>query len=230
MLPARLKDNSERPVSEGQPSPGPTLSSSPDEALIPLVVAGDERAFAVLVGRYHKRMVRLAQSFVHTAASAEEMAQETWLAVVQGLDRFEGRSTFKVWLFRILTNRAKSRAEREARSLPFSSLDSPEDGSPIGALAGQFGPNGRWLSPTQEWEQDTPEKLLLTHETRAALQQGIDRLPTAQRAVLVMRDVEGLDAEEVCKLLEITDANQRVLLHRARTTLRRVLDSHVQKR
>jgi RNA polymerase sigma-70 factor (ECF subfamily) len=217
-------------VNDGQPGPGPTLLSSPDEALIPRILAGNEQAFAVLVGRYHKRMVRLALSFVHTPASAEEMAQETWLAVIHGIDRFEGRSSFKVWLFRILANRAKSRAEREARSLPFSCFDSAEDDSSIGDMAAQFGPNGRWLSPTQEWEQDTPEKLLLSHETRTALQQGIDRLPPAQRAVLVMRDVEGLDAEEVCTLLAISDANQRVLLHRARTTLRCVLDSHVKKR
>lgn len=217
-------------MSDGLPNHAPTLLASTDDELIPLVMAGDEQAFAVLVGRYHKRLVRLAQSFVHTAASAEEMAQETWLAVLNGLNRFERRSSLKVWLFRILTNRAKSRAEREARSLPFSSLDSPDDGSSIGDLAAQFGPDGRWLSPTQEWEQDTPEKLLLLHETRAVLQQGIEGLPPAQRAVLVMRDVEGLDAEEVCKLLDLTDANQRVLLHRARTALRRVLDGHVKKR
>lgn len=210
--------------------PASPLSASADGDLLSLIKAGDEQAFSVLVARYHKRLVRLAQSFVHTAASAEEMAQETWLVVLSGLDRFEHRSSFKVWLFRILTNRAKSRAEREARSLPFSCLDASDTGSSIGDLAAQFGPDGRWLSPAREWAQDTPEKLLLSHETHSVLLQGIENLPPAQRAVLVMRDVEGLDAEEVCKLLEVTDANQRVLLHRARTTLRRLLDSHVKKR
>lgn len=209
-----------------------TAQESPeraDEELLTLLKEGDEQSFATLVGRYHKRLVRLARSFVHTEASAEEVAQETWLAVLHGLDRFEQRSRFKVWLFRILTNRAKTRAEREARSLPFSCMEFDE-GEPLPReLASQFGPNDHWRSPIGEWEQGTPEKLLLSHELRVVLQKGIAQLPPSQRAVLVMRDVEGLEAEEVCRLLELSDANQRVLLHRARTTLRCILDAH-QKR
>jgi len=211
-------------------SPALLILAKTDEEILPLVKEGDEQAFAVLVGRYHKRLVRFAQSFVHTAASAEEVAQETWLAVLSGIDRFEQRSSFKVWLFRILTNRAKSRAVREARSLPFSCLDLAEDEPLPNELAAQFGPNGHWRSPTEEWEQDTPEKLLLSHELRSVLRLGIEQLPPSQRAVLVMRDVEGLEAEEVCRLLELSDANQRVLLHRARTTLRCILDAHRKKR
>lgn len=211
-------------------SPALPTPAKEDEELLPLLKEGDEQAFSALVARYHKRLVRLAQSFVHTAASAEEVAQETWLAVLGGIDQFAQRSSFKVWLFRILTNRAKSRAEREARSIPFSSLDAAGDDSLPGELACQFGQNGHWLSPLAKWEQDTPEKLLLSHELRSLLQQGIEQLPPTQRAVLVMRDMEALDAEDVCKLLDLTDANQRVLLHRARTSLRYILDTHQKKR
>lgn len=206
-----------------------TAPQSSDEELVPKILAGDERAFSLLVARYHARLVRLAQSFVHTTASAEEMAQETWLAVLAGLDRFEQRSRFKVWLFRILSNRAKSCAQQEARSVPFSTFDSPDGDVDRTSLADLFTPEGRWRSPTQEWDHKTPEKLLLSTETQRVLQNGIQTLPAAQRAVLLMRDVEGLDADEVCSLLGLTDANQRVLLHRARTALRQILDRHMRK-
>lgn len=206
-----------------------TASQLSDEELIPRIMAGEERAFSQLVARYHARLVRLAQSFVHTTASAEEMAQETWLAVLAGLDRFEQRSRFKVWLFRILSNRAKSCAQREARSVPFSTFDSPDGDTDGASLADLFTLEGRWRSPVQEWEHKTPEKLLLSTETQRVLQNGIQLLPPAQRAVLLMRDVEGLAADEVCSLLGLTDANQRVLLHRARTALRQHLDRHMRR-
>ena len=214
---------------EAAPRTGQPAALESDEELIPRVRAGDEYAFSQLVARYHTRLVRLAQSFVHTTALAEETAQETWLAVLDGLDRFEQRSRFKVWLFRILSNRAKSCALREARSVPFSMLDSSDGGTEGTHLADLFTPEGSWRFPPQDWEHKTPEKLLLSTETQRVLQDGIQSLPPAQRAVVLMRDVEGIEADEVCNLLGLTDANQRVLLHRARTALRQILDRHVRK-
>jgi RNA polymerase sigma-70 factor (ECF subfamily) len=201
----------------------------------PLLAAlrrGDAVAFEQLVERYHGTMVRLAAVYVANRQVAEEVAQEAWLGVLQGLDRFEGRSSLKTWIFRILTNRAKTRGVRDQRIVTFSALWSvdSEPGEPA-VDPSHFLPAdhpqwpGHWATPVDEWSR-LPEDVLLSQETRARIQAAIDALPPAQRTVVTFRDVEGWSAEEVCAMLEISDANQRVLLHRARTAVRRALERY----
>jgi RNA polymerase sigma-70 factor (ECF subfamily) len=205
-----------------------------DQELLLALRRRDEQAFTALVDRYHARLVRLAGLFVANQAVAEEVAQETWIGVLQGIDRFEGRSSFRTWLFRILTNQAKRRGQREARSLPFaafSAQDDADDGEPAVA-PDRFLPAGHewvghWVSFPQNWHE-TPEEWFLSHETRALVQQAIDALPPNQRIVITMRDVEGLPSEEVCNALGISETNQRVLLHRARSKVRGQLEQYLE--
>jgi RNA polymerase sigma-70 factor (ECF subfamily) len=191
--------------------------------------AGDEDAFAQLVSLYHAPLRRLALSYVRSAAVADEVVQETWLAVIRGLPRFEGRSSLKTWIFRILANTAKTRAERESRTLPVSSLrgQGAEDDEPAVDPNRFFDSRhewpGHWASPPRRWNE-IPEEYLTGRETLAAMKEAIEQLPPTQRRVIVLRDVEGWDADEVCTLLELSEANQRVLLHRARSKVRQALE------
>jgi RNA polymerase sigma-70 factor, ECF subfamily len=200
-----------------------------ERRLVKALRAGDEAAFAALVERYHRPLFRLAEVYVRDRAVAEEVVQETWLGVISGIDRFEGRSSVKTWIFRILTNRAKTRAVREGRTIPFSSLDDAGDESDGRLEPEHFVPAGdryagHWTAYPRPW---TPEDALLGAETRALVGEAIAALPPAQRAVITMRDVEGLDASEVCDVLGVSEGNQRVLLHRARTRVRRALDRYL---
>ena len=200
----------------------------PDGPLLDGLKRGDEAAFMTLVERYHSAMVRLAMSFVPSRAVAEDVAQEAWLGVLNGIDRFEGRSTLKTWIFRILVNRAKTRGERESRSVPFSSLDTGGDEpavDPDRFLDSGSRTPGAWQSPPASWGQEPDQKLIST-EGQAMIAKAIETLPPAQRRVITLRDVHGLSAEEVRDLLELTDGNQRVLLHRARSKVRQVLESY----
>jgi RNA polymerase sigma-70 factor (ECF subfamily) len=197
--------------------------------LVEALRAGDERAFEQLIRMYQAALVRVAQIYVSSRAVAEEVVQETWLAVLNGIDRFEGRSSLKTWIFRILANRAKTRAERERRTIPFSALRNPE-GVPEPAVdADRFrdpeDPRwpGHWASPPRDW----PEDRMLADETQMVIADAIERLPAAQRAVITLRDVQGWSAEEVCNALELTETNQRVLLHRARSKVRRALEEYL---
>lgn len=190
---------------------------------------GDERAFAELVRMYQASLLRVAQIYVSSRSVAEEVVQETWLAVLNGIDRFEGRSSLKTWIFRILANRAKTRAQREGRTIPFSSLRNPE-GVPEPAVdADRFqDPEhprypGHWATPPTGW----PQEQLLADETQAVIEDAIEKLPSSQRAVITLRDVQGWSAEEVCNALELTETNQRVLLHRARSKVRRALEEYL---
>jgi RNA polymerase sigma-70 factor, ECF subfamily len=197
-----------------------------DEQLLLALRRRDEQAFAILVERYHARLVRLAGLFVANQAVAEEVVQETWIGVLQGIDRFAGRSSFRTWLFRILTNQAKWRGQREARSLPFAAFavqPDADDGEPAVAPE-RFLPAGdewagHWVSYPQDW-RETPEERFLSHETRAMVQQAIAALPLNQRIVITLRDVEGFPSAEVCNALAISETHQRVLLHRARSKVR----------
>jgi RNA polymerase sigma-70 factor, ECF subfamily len=209
-----------------------------DEQLLLALRRRDEQAFATLVDRYHARLVRLASLFVANQAVAEEVAQETWIGVLQGIDRFEGRSSFRTWLFRILANQAKRRGQREARSMPFAALstqDDADDGESGWCAvdperfrpAGDQWP-GHWVSYPQNW-RETPEERFLSHETRALVQQAIDALPPNQRLVIILRDVEGLPSAEVCNTLAISETNQRVLLHRARSKVRAHLERYLEE-
>ena len=207
---------------------GDPLAEQNEQELVAALRAGDETAFVALVDRYHASLVRLARMYVRQPSVAEEVAQETWLAVLNGIDRFEGRSTLKTWLFRILTNRAKTRGERESRSVPFSSMGDP--GEPA-VDPDRFRPEseqfaGGWKEFPTPWEGD-PEERLLAGEARALILDAIEQLPANQRAVITLRDIEGFDADDVCNVLELSDTNQRVLLHRARSKVRRALEQYL---
>jgi len=190
-----------------------------DHGLLERLRAGDEAAFRTLVDRHDGALRRVARTFVRTGSAADEVVQETWLAVVRGLSNFEGRSSLRTWIFHILVNRARTYAVRDARSVPFSSLET-DDGPTVEPAA--FGADGRWSSAPPRLDAD-PETGLLAAELRRHLLQAVDALPPAQRAVITLRDLVGVSPEEVCELLELSDGNQRVLLHRARARVRTAL-------
>jgi RNA polymerase sigma-70 factor (ECF subfamily) len=200
-----------------------------DARLVEGLRAGDEAAFAALMRMYGASMLRVAQMYVSTRAVAEEVVQEAWLGVLKGIDRFEGRSSLKTWLFRIVVNTAKTRGVREARSLPFSTLadDKGEGTVPADRFlgAGERFP-GHWAVPPASWA-GIPEERLLAAETMDVVRRTIDSLPPAQKTVLTLRDVEGFSAEEVCNALDLTETNGRVLLHRARAKVRAALEEYL---
>jgi RNA polymerase sigma-70 factor, ECF subfamily len=200
-----------------------------DHELVQRLREGDEAAFAELIDSYGATMLRVAQMYVRDRATAEEVVQETWLAVLNGIDRFEGRSSLKTWLFRILTNRAKTRGERDGRMVPFSSLAgaSVEGNEPSVDPDRFLGPDsphpGAWAAPPVGW----PQEKLLERETLGVIEMAIDELPEAQREVILLRDVDGWEPMEVSDILGITDGNQRVLLHRARSKVRAALEEYL---
>ena len=181
--------------------------------------AGDEAAFTRLVSEHHRGLVRLARTFVGSEAAAEEVTQETWVAVLDGIAGFEERSSLKTWIFRILVNRAKTRAKRQGREIPF---DVQEDETHPDES--RFSSGGFWGGPRPWTEADMDDKRVV-----AIVRRELDNLPEAHRAVVVMRDVEGLDAKDVCNVLAIQETHQRVLLHRARTKLRAVIEKELGK-
>ncbi len=195
-----------------------------ERSLVAAIRRGDQEAFVTLVERHHASMLRVARMFVRTTAVAEDVVQETWLAVIQGIDRFEGRSSLKSWLFRILTNRAKTRGVREARMVPFSStVSGHEDEAAVDP--DRFGTDGSWHSlpaaaPTDEQ--------VVSKEIRKAVETCIAKLPPQQQLVITLRDVEGVEADEVCELLGLSESNQRVLLHRARSKVRAALEPYLE--
>src|SRR5580693_815014 len=190
-----------------------------DGELLGRLRSGDERAFVGLVERYHEPMLRLAASFVPSRAVAEEVVQDTWLAVLRGLAGFEGRSSLKTWLFSILMNRARSAGVRESRSFPVA------DAGPV-VDASRFGLGGAWVSPPEHWIEEA-ESRVDALKLSGLLRGAIDGLPVRQLEVVLLRDVEGLTSTEVCSVLSISEANQRVLLHRGRGKLRQVLESEL---
>jgi len=200
-----------------------------DAKLVAALRAGDEDAFRQLVEEWHSMMVRVAQIFVPSRAVAEDVVQETWLRVLGALDRFEGRSSLRTWVFRILVNTAKTRAQREGRVIPFSALNDPGRVPEPAVDADRFlGPDderfpGHWSSPPRH----LPEEELLAAETRERIAAAIEELPATQRAVISLRDVAGWSAEEVRNALDLSEVNQRVLLHRARAKVRRALEEYL---
>ncbi len=195
----------------------------PDLVLADRLAAGDERAFIELVGRHQRAMLAVARTFTSNRALAEEIVQETWMAVVTGIDRFERRSSLKTWIFRILANRARTRASREARTVPFSAFDEAEDGG-TAVPTSRFDARGMWAEPPRRWAETSAVTMLERAEVRRQIDVAIEALPPRQRAVLVLRDIEGVESEEARVLLEISEANQRVLLHRARAAVRLALE------
>jgi RNA polymerase sigma-70 factor (ECF subfamily) len=204
----------------------PSSSPADDQSLVERARAGDEDAFAVLVRRYSPALLRLARMYVPTQAIAEDVVQETWLGVLRGLERFEGRSSFKTWLFRILVNRAKTRGVREHRSIPFSSVgagggEDEDEGPTVDPT--RFAAAGAWTSAPRDWRDD-PEESLRSSEALRIAREAIDELPERQRIVITMRDIDGLSSEDVRNVLDVSETNQRVLLHRARAKVRQALE------
>jgi RNA polymerase sigma-70 factor (ECF subfamily) len=179
--------------------------------------AGDEAAFVALVGAHHDAMVRLATTFVSSRAIAEEVVQDTWLAVVRGIERFEGRSSLRTWLLAILVNRARTAGTREARSVAIGDAGPAVDGA-------RFDTTGHWAAPPQHWVEDA-EARLGAAELAGRVRTALAELPPRQRAVVMLRDVDGLRSDEVCEVLALSSANQRVLLHRGRSRLRQALET-----
>jgi len=210
------------------------VASADDLYLIEQLRNGNEDAFVALIDRYATAMLRLAMVYVRAWAVAEEVVQETWMAVLVGLGRFEGRSSLKTWMFRILTNYAKTRAQREGRSIPFSSLeDIDTDHAEHAVDPDRFLPvdhqwPGHWVSFPSNWEE-MPEDRMLSRETYAYIYGAIEALPPNQREIITLRDIEGWKAKETCAFLGISEVNQRVLLHRARSKVRGVLEKYFEE-
>jgi RNA polymerase sigma-70 factor (ECF subfamily) len=207
------------------------LTDPPEDArLIAGLREGDESTFAELIDMHGDAMLRIAHGMVSTPAVAEEVVQETWLAVFTGIHRFEGRSSLRTWIFRILMNTANTQRTRDARSVPFSDLarelasDEPAVDPDRFLYSGHDLPRGRWSAQPESWGGD-PEARLLSAETLELIRRTVDTLPAGQRAVVTLRDVQGWSSEEVSEALGVSRGNQRVLLHRARSRLRTALET-----
>jgi RNA polymerase sigma-70 factor (ECF subfamily) len=208
-----------------------TATGADDEELVRGLRAGDEEAFMAVVRRYNALMLHVALGYVRTQAVAEDVVQETWCAVLAGIDGFEGRATLKTWIMRILANRAKTRGQREARCVPFSSLGGQEDDDGSAVDADRFLPAdhprypGGWSAAPATWSH-VPDERLLAAEVRDQIRAAVAELPARQRAVIALRDIEGWSPEEVCDRLDLSEGNQRVLLHRARSHVRADLERY----
>jgi RNA polymerase sigma-70 factor, ECF subfamily len=201
-----------------------------DAAVIEALRRGDERTFREVVSRHHSGLVRVARTFVANTAVAEEVAQDTWLAMIDGIDRFEGRSSLPTWLYAIVVNKARTRGVRDARQVTFDPQD-PSDTSWRSVDPSRFESAGEyarhWSEQPTDW-RSLPEAVLVASETRGVIDRAIADLSAAQQAVITLRDVEGLGSPEVCEIVGVSEANQRVLLHRARANVRAVLERHLE--
>jgi len=221
-------------IAEKTPIPSRSLPKpSGDGSMVERLRNRDEAAFMELVERHHGSLVRLAQTFVSSRSIAEEVAQDTWMAVVQAVDRFEARSSLKTWIFQILINRAKRRGVREARSVSFSALNAANShGSDFAFEPSRFLPSddprhpGAWASQPQHWEM-TPEQLLLSQECRTHIEHAIADLPELQKEVITLRDIQGWNNQEISDVLGISESNCKVLLHRARSRVRQALEDYL---
>ena len=204
-----------------------------DQALVTRLRAGEQIAFDELVNKHHSALVRVARGYVADCEVAEEVVQDTWMAVIENLSRFEGRSSLRTWIFGILIHKAKDRGIREKRHTTFSAFESCEDDNEEILDPSRFQQTGEraghWAIPPQPWDDQTPEKLLASQETVNAMNNAIDALPRTLKEVLILRDVEGADVKEVCALLNITETNLYVRLHRARERVRAEIESFLGK-
>jgi RNA polymerase sigma-70 factor (ECF subfamily) len=205
---------------------------SGDDVLVDALRRGDESAFASVVDRYYDTMLRVARVHVATREAAEDVVQETFLGVIRGIDHFEARSSLRTWMFRILINQAKTRGERERRTRPFSSFAAELEADEPSVDPDRFIASGRWAGfwAVPPVGRDVPEARVLAAEAGDRLVGAIEALPPTQRTVITLRDVKGLSAAEVCELLDISEANQRVLLHRARSKTRATLEHYLDER
>jgi RNA polymerase sigma-70 factor, ECF subfamily len=207
------------------------LASPEDLALVALFLSGDEAAFIMLVEQHQGPMLRIARMYVSSQAVAEEVVQDAWLGILKGLDRFEGRSSLRTWMYRILANIAKTRGQHEGRSLPFSALVT-DDAAPAVADS-WFRPAGdqwsdHWSTLPNDW-RGIPEDRLLAAETLRVIGKAIEELPATQAEVVRLHDVLGWSSEEVRNALDVSETNQRVLLHRARSRVRRAVDEYLEQ-
>jgi RNA polymerase sigma-70 factor, ECF subfamily len=207
----------------------PARTAADESQLIARLREGDERAFEALVERHYSTMLAVARGYVKSRAVAEEVVQEAWLGVLKGLDRFEGRSSLRTWIIRIVANIAQTRAAREARSVPLSALAPEGDETAVDAdrfRGAEDAFPGHWRQYPADW-QALPEQSLLGRETLSLVMAAVAELPTAQQQVITLRDISGFSSEEVCEALDVSAGNQRVLLHRARSRVRAVLEGHL---
>lgn len=226
-------------------SPGPSLSvsalpngfagsslSQEDHSLIARLRKGEEGVFDDLVDTHHGALIRMALGHVADREVAEEVVQDTWMAVIQGLSRFEGRSSLRTWIFGILIHKAKDRGVREKRHTTFSDFESHDDDHDETIDPSRFHQSGEWAGhwavPPQPWDEQTPEALLASRQAVAAMQQAIEALPPTLKEVLILRDIEGIEAKEACELLKITETNLYVRLHRARERVRRAVEIYLE--
>jgi RNA polymerase sigma-70 factor (ECF subfamily) len=207
---------------------GERVAREPSDPDLDALRSGDEAKFEALIGRYHGPMMRLATTYLRDRSAAEDAVQETWLTCFKSLDRFEGRSSLKTWVFGILLNVARARRRKESRILTFTSLFRRDAGEGRGPTVDprRFGADGMWAAGPDSWS-NVPESRLLDRETIAQVRAAIDGLPAKQREVVILRDVAGMDAAEVCDLLSISAANQRVRLHRGRASVRTMLEEYL---
>jgi RNA polymerase sigma-70 factor (ECF subfamily) len=202
---------------------------SDDATLVAALRQRDEDAFVWLLDRYDVSLHRVALTFVSNTSIADEVVQDTWLGVVRGIATFEGRSSVKTWVFRIMMNISRTRGERERRTVPFAAAEALDEDAPSFAPDRFRGPSDpyprHWARPPEPWDEQPDERLLST-ETLDRVLDAIERLPLSQRTVIRLRDIDGWTSDEVCELLELSEANQRVLLHRARARVRQALEDY----
>ena len=200
----------------------PNRSLPSDDELIPKLLTNDETAYKQVVSAYHGMMIYIARSIVGDAI-ADEVAQEAWVAVIKALPKFERRSSLKTWIMRIVSNTAKSRLRHESRTVNIE--DSVNDSGDM-ISPNHFDERGHWTSPPSVWHADTPESLLSSSELQECIDMALKELPPLQRSVVSLRDIQGLDMESICKILDVSESNGRVLLHRARSQIREAIDEH----
>ncbi len=212
-------------------STGPSLWQE-EQSLIARLRNGDAGAFDALVGKHHGALIRMALGHVADREAAEEVVQDTWMAVIEGLARFEGRSSLRTWIFGILIHKAKDRGVREKRHMTFSDFESYSDDNDEAVDPSRFHRSGEWTGhwafPPQPWDEQTPEKLLASRQASNAMNKAIESLPQTLKDVLILRDVEGVESKEVCELLKITETNLYVRLHRARERVRRAVETYLE--
>ncbi len=217
---------------ESNPPSSSSMLSRQDWELVRRLQAGDESAFQQVLLLYHNSMVRIATIYVANRETAKEVVQETWLAVYSGLARFQGRSSLKTWIFSILLNRARTKHLRESRTIPFSAVSDPDIAPAEPAVdPDRFLPDDHrwahhWVSFPRNWNE-IPEEQVLSQELVGYIRQTIEKLEPSQREVITLRDIEGWTSDEICNVLQITETNQRVLLHRARSKVRRALERYL---
>lgn len=203
-----------------------------DSALLARLKQGDEGAFSELVTCHHSALIRTAMGHVADREVAEEVVQETWMAVIEGLDRFEGRSSLRTWIFGIMIHKAKDRGVREKRHVTFSSFEAADDEGDEMIDPSRFHQSGEWAGhwafPPQPWDEQTPERLLASKQAVTAMNKAIEALPPTLKDVLILRDVEGVEAQEVCDILKITETNLYVRLHRARERVRQAVETYLE--